>query len=236
MLRRLDRQERQRHHIRQRGLLGPIALHAPADVGDAAADALPHVDALDQGLRREHLDLDAALGGLLDLLDPGIKRVRRTPAGRRILVGEGELDFLRGAPEPSAPRRQPQRADRRQNFPDHETSPAAPSPQHAAGHWLQVCRPDCHRTRGKQAHSVTRRCCKSGGDCVTTMPTPPGRSLAFASTVPTRGGIVVARSCPYQAPRPGTSMPASSRSTVSWKLCHGASRSLWLRTTIELPA
>ena len=95
LLRRLDRQERQRHHVRQRRLLGPIALHAPADIGDAAADALPHVDALDQGLRREHLDLDAALGGLLDLLHPGIKRVRRTPAGRRVLVGEGELDLLR---------------------------------------------------------------------------------------------------------------------------------------------
>ena len=41
------------------------------------------------------LDLDAALGGLLDLLDPGLQRVGRAPAGRRILVGEGELDFLR---------------------------------------------------------------------------------------------------------------------------------------------
>ncbi len=36
-----------------------------------------------------------ALAGLLDLLDPGIQRMGRTPAGRRVLVRERQLDLLR---------------------------------------------------------------------------------------------------------------------------------------------
>src|SRR4029077_362136 len=40
----------------------------------------------------------------------------------------------------------------------------------------------------------------------------------------------------FYFPGCGTSMLASSRSTMAWKLGHGASRSDWLRTTIELPA
>jgi len=43
---------------------------------------------------RIDIDLHPAFGRLFDLLDPGIKRVRRPPAGGRVLVGKGELDFL----------------------------------------------------------------------------------------------------------------------------------------------
>src|SRR5262249_37805298 len=87
-----------------RRLLRPSPLPHPADVGDAAAHALPHVDALDERLRRIDIDLQAALGRLLDLLHPRIERMRGPPAGRRVLVGEGELELLgareRGEPEP----------------------------------------------------------------------------------------------------------------------------------------
>src|SRR5262249_20629688 len=41
------------------------------------------------------LDLHPVLGRLLDLLGPGIERMRRPPAGRRVLVREGELELLR---------------------------------------------------------------------------------------------------------------------------------------------
>src|SRR5262249_17617989 len=86
------------HNGRSRGQNPP---HAPADIGDAAADALPHVHALDQGLRWIDLDLDAALGCLLDLFHPGLQRVRGPPSGRRVLVGKRQLDLLcRRRPRP----------------------------------------------------------------------------------------------------------------------------------------